>query len=1020
MQFRWPILALFAVFWLMALIPCAAATDSPVVIPTPKTLPKYDLDIKINTAGRLVTFRSRVTWTNTTTRPTNKLVFNFYPHYRIPDGEYLLLAKTLELLRLNPSEGIEQVGGHGRLDQVLWHAPDNPEGKPLALVWQYREDQPTVLTVDLPQPVQPGEQTTVDLIGQIRLADKQGRWGQYQGVTFLTHALPMLSYCDDDGWKETPFVPWHQPFWNEAGVYRSTVTLPADELLACSAEVDSTQAIEGGWKQVRFKPFVGRDFALTCSKRYREYRSQLIIDAGHEVELKCLAFPEHEFYAKEMLRIVAEAIPIYSRWFGPYPYRQFTIAESYFGWNGNECSGMILIDERVFAMPELAKGYVEYLVSHETCHQWWYNLVGTNGYSETWIDEGAATYFTHRLLDKKLGQNNEMLNWPGEMSELLPNIKRENYRYAPMYGAIRRGDMPAAAGDLPEFGHLYGLFTGAYDRGSKVFEMIEHRLGEAAFFEFIQGLIRKYSFRVLSGEQFQKELEVFTGKSWQTFFDQWVYDNGMPDWSVESVEVKPLARLGPLSKGSGLQPPTPVKGTTVEVVLRQRGTLDAPTTLGFEMSDGDGYSVRVPILGQDQPLQLADYDTQVKPLDDGTLLVRVTLPGEPQQVTVDPDRILLDCNPGNNSWKNPPRFRVTPFYSLLNETDLTNDWDRWNFAVGPWFWGPSYEDPWYTRSTTAGVRAGAYRTQTFAGGVYAGFRSDYRDLVLGADGLFDHWPHERTQVGFNVEQRIGGPYFGEQGPDAAFRGVLFGRYVKRYGSSLYLPPIEFVDLYTTYQDNFLPFARNNPAGSQRPSWWQLTGLHYRLNLYTPYWDPERGFWIDLTAAGGVAELDSTVGMFQSRVELAAARKLPDGMGYWSDVRVAGRVVVEGALPDEGQFFALGGGTLYRGFDLSERQGSFLWVINQEVRMPVLRRVQWDAADHVIGLRNLYAAGFADIGSIYTNGRSVEGTAYALGVGLRADLAIFSFIERATVRVDVAKTINAATPFQVWFGLQHPF
>ena len=35
--------------------------------------------------------------------------------------------------------------------------------------------------------------------------------------------------------------------------------------------------------------------------------------------------------------------------------------------------------------------------------------------------------------------------------------------------------------------------------------------------------------------------------------------------------------------------------------------------------------------------------------------------------------------------------------------------------------------------------------------------------------------------------------------------------------------------------------------------------------------------------------------------------------------------------------------------------------------------------------------------------------HALGAGLRADVAWFSFIERTVVRIDVAKTVNAATP-----------
>ena len=47
-------------------------------------------------------------------------------------------------------------------------------------------------------------------------------------------------------------------------------------------------------------------------------------------------------------------------------------------------------------------------------------------------------------------------------------------------------------------------------------------------------------------------------------------------------------------------------------------------------------------------------------------------------------------------------------------------------------------------------------------------------------------------------------------------------------------------------------------------------------------------------------------------------------------------------------------------------------------------------------------------------------AHALGAGVRLDVAVFSFIERATLRLDAAKTLNDNTPFQFWFGLQHAF
>ena len=69
---------------------------------------------------------------------------------------------------------------------------------------------------------------------------------------------------------------------------------------------------------------------------------------------------------------------------------------------------------------------------------------------------------------------------------------------------------------------------------------------------------------------------------------------------------------------------------------------------------------------------------------------------------------------------------------------------------------------------------------------------------------------------------------------------------------------------------------------------------------------------------------------------------------------------------------------------------------------------------------LWLATFYDVGGVYANGRLVDDVAHALGAGLRVEVAVFSFIERATLRFDVAKTINANTPWQFWFGMQHAF
>ena len=101
---------------------------------------------------------------------------------------------------------------------------DHPE-----LKFNYREDSDTTLVVTLPRPVAHNESVTIEFEFVMQLPQKQGRWGQWKGVTFLSNWLPVTwRLRRRQGWQPTPFIPWHQPWFNEAGVYHARVDLPAD------------------------------------------------------------------------------------------------------------------------------------------------------------------------------------------------------------------------------------------------------------------------------------------------------------------------------------------------------------------------------------------------------------------------------------------------------------------------------------------------------------------------------------------------------------------------------------------------------------------------------------------------------------------------------------------------------------------------------------------------------------------------------------------------------------------------
>src|SRR5690242_9594589 len=92
-----------AIFPLVGILAVAATARAGSA---PDWLPRYALTLRLEPDQRLVTAVERVTWTNRHQRPTKELVFNAHSHYAIPDKDIGLLAKTVEILRLAPSESM--------------------------------------------------------------------------------------------------------------------------------------------------------------------------------------------------------------------------------------------------------------------------------------------------------------------------------------------------------------------------------------------------------------------------------------------------------------------------------------------------------------------------------------------------------------------------------------------------------------------------------------------------------------------------------------------------------------------------------------------------------------------------------------------------------------------------------------------------------------------------------------------------------------------------------------------------
>ena len=98
-------------------------------------------------------------------------------------------------------------------------------------------------------------------------------------------------------WQPTPFVPWHQPFFNEAGIYQVHVVVPADQRIACTGTIIADTLRRDGRRELDLRAEGVRDFAFLCSAEYKEYTRVLEPCPGtpHPIRIHILALPRHQY-----------------------------------------------------------------------------------------------------------------------------------------------------------------------------------------------------------------------------------------------------------------------------------------------------------------------------------------------------------------------------------------------------------------------------------------------------------------------------------------------------------------------------------------------------------------------------------------------------------------------------------------------------------------------------------------------------------------------------------------------------
>lgn len=225
------------------------------------------------------------------------------------------------------------------------------------------------------------------------------------------------------------------------------------------------------------------------------------------LNLDYYVLPANAEKAASHFRQVKDVINIYSAAYGPYPWIKegYKLVESPF--EGMEHQTAIAYGSGYENIPWLGG---DYIIVHETAHEWWGNAVSVSDFSDIWLQEGFATYSEMIFAEKKKGYDTSLMY--------------ANYWLA----ATVKNKMPVVG---PKDVSFWDYKDGdVYGKGALILHTIRNVINDSAlFFDILQTFYCEHAAKShVTTSDFKEVLERKTGQNWDKFFDTYLNHRKIP------------------------------------------------------------------------------------------------------------------------------------------------------------------------------------------------------------------------------------------------------------------------------------------------------------------------------------------------------------------------------------------------------------------------------------------------------------------------------------------------------------
>ncbi len=494
----------------------------------------------------------------------------------------------------------------------------------------------TVARITLPKPVAPRSIVTLEMEWHTKLPggpDGQGhRMTQRWADTLFqpTQWFPRVAKFDDlRGWDSQIYLGPAE-FYNNFGRFDVRLDVPAgwivsgtgvlqnpEEVLTAKArerlervlETDETVTIVGpdevgpgratatGDRLVwHFVADTVNDFAWATAKKYVWEAARAVIPGKGPIPIHMVYLPGRADRYENAVALTRHALEFYSELWAPYPFPQLTLQD---GPSAGMEYPMVINSNQGAA-------------DHETAHQWWPMMLGTNETWYGWMDEGFDQYMNILSAADRRGQE--------------PILDGRGQRYGQISGDEWEPPMMWAANYA---GPMYGFQT--YSKTPLMLSMLGGIVGDSAVQRAISEYTETWRFKHPSPWDFVFFMNNALGQDLGWFWYYWLWTTESVDGSIERVMTS---------------------GSHTTVTVRQDGQMPSPVVLKVEFAPGGGSIEPMP------NARMIDAATAIVtwPVDvwfGGSRTFDAGLdfgPRSIQKITLDPAGRFPDRDPSDNEW----------------------------------------------------------------------------------------------------------------------------------------------------------------------------------------------------------------------------------------------------------------------------------------------------------------------------------------------------------------------------------